>query len=807
MATGVVFGRPVSRILQPGAYTQVDASALELAQDFAPNVVCVIGAALGGTPLTTYAFKNASQAQQVFGAGSPLADAITLAFRGGVKGGAPLVLGVRADNSAKASGTLANNGTTLVGEFNDFGGYGNTFSVQFLAGSIQGTQALIQGTNLDSTDYRQTIDNVPSVSQLISRINAESPVTVRATAGGTKATQTVTLATSTDNGTATIVDNGDGSTITSAAYFYQYPASLLVNTTDSLVFSWAGSNLASTPAAVTISSALPASVEGSYNVVRKVDSYNLAVTNMVISTTAYGANIYRFTLAGANVWQHASPNNRGLIGSTFTITGGDYAGEYQITHYEWDGTGVDKVRTVQKLDAGTLSAGTVASATLAFRSSLVLDPPTQPATEALETQLPANGILQRGGQYLSVSLTPPGRAEGPLTVFYSTLPGDTIQAVGNAIAAAINASNEWAPYAVATATYNGGTFTSTITLTAVPPGIEANGWKTSILVNVQTTLLVAAGGVSLAGGIDPLPPTGSILLSGGYDSVPTLLRWLEALDKIRYTPLRYLVPAGVTDAGVQAAFADHCRVMSTTAQRRERICILGHPLGWTISQVRARAETFNSERVVFVSPGLRMADLVTGSQRTYSSAYATTAIVAGMLAAEGNGVSDPITHTFLTNITNVELEYQPGSTELDDLIISGVLTIERDPTLVRESRGFRVTRAITTARSSAVFEQISIINQSDYVAQSVRDMEETLFVGKALDGTTLGIIRESINLTLDRMVAQDIIYGFDPNATLASLNQTNRSAIDVTYKIYPAPAIDFILNSQLLFPVPDTATT
>jgi len=69
MATGVVFGRPVSRILQPGAYTQVDASALELAQDFAPNVVCVIGAALGGTPLTTYAFKNASQAQQVFGAG------------------------------------------------------------------------------------------------------------------------------------------------------------------------------------------------------------------------------------------------------------------------------------------------------------------------------------------------------------------------------------------------------------------------------------------------------------------------------------------------------------------------------------------------------------------------------------------------------------------------------------------------------------------------------------------------------------------------------------------------------------------
>jgi hypothetical protein len=201
-----------------------------------------------------------------------------------------------------------------------------------------------------------------------------------------------------------------------------------------------------------------------------------------------------------------------------------------------------------------------------------------------------------------------------------------------------------------------------------------------------------------------------------------------------------------------------------------------------------------------------MADLVTGSQRTYSSAYATTAIVAGMLAAEGNGVSDPITHTFLTKITAAEFEYQPGSTELDDAIISGILTIERDPTLVRESRGFRVTRAITTARASVVFEQISIINQSDYVAQTVRDLEETLFIGKALDGTTLGLIREAVNLTLDRLSGQAIIYGYDPSFTVATLNQTNRSAIDVTYKIYPAPAIDFILNSQILAPVPDTAT-
>lgn len=801
MASSVVFGRPVSRILQPGAYTQVDSSALELAQDFAPNVVCVIGAALGGEPMRTYAFNNPSQAAQVFGQGSPLADAITFAFRGGVKGGAPVVLGVRADNAGQASGVLTNNGTTVRGTFKDFGGYGNTYSIQFLPGSIQGTQALILGTFIDGTEYRQTIDNEPSFSNLLRRITVESPIDAIAIAGGTKAKQTLTLATSPDDGRAVLTDQANAQ-LTTTAYFYQYPASLLANTTDSLVVSFDGANPLTTPTTISISSALPATVEGTYNVVRKVDSYNATLTNAEVSLTAYGSNIYRLTLAGADTWGHAA--GRGLIGSTFSISLGAAAGQYQIVHYEWDGTGQDKVRTVQKLNPGAIAAGVIASVALAFRPSIVLDPPSQPATEALETILPANGILYRGGQYLSISLDVPDNPAGALAVFYSTQPGDTIEGVGQALARLINESGEWAEYGVASAIYNAGTYTSTITLTAVPPGVIGNGWKASILVNVQSTVLVAAGGTTLVGGIDPLPPSGSIIFSGGFDSVPTLLRWLDALEKVKYTPLRYLVPAGATNAGVQAAFADHCRLMSSTAQRRERMCILGHGLGWTRQQINARAETFNSERVVFCSPGLRMPDLVTGNQRTYPSALAATALVAGMLAAEGNGVSDPITHTFLTGITGVELDYQSGSLELDQAIISGVLTIERDPTLVRESRGFRVTRGITTARSSVVFEQISIINQSDYVAQTIRDMEETLFIGKALDGSTLALIRESINLSLDRLSGQAIIYGFNPSATVVSLNQANRSAIDVTYTIYPAPAIDFILNSQLLFPIPES---
>ncbi|NER79511.1 MAG: hypothetical protein F6K42_07990 [Leptolyngbya sp. SIO1D8] len=878
MATGVAFGSPNSVLYQPGAYTQVDASALELAQAFSRNTVCILGQALGGEPMRVYAFNSAAQAQQVFGAGTPLGDAITFAFRGGVNGGAPVVLGVRVDNAAQASGVLnAVNGTGLKGVFKDYGGYGNTYSISFAKGSTVGTMAVIEGKYLNGTDYYQKIDNVPSFSDLVRRISAESPIEVEVTAGGTKASQTLTIATSQDNGRAQLNDEIDD-IITTEGYLYQFPQALYQDSLESFAaafnatISWAATVASNTITATgaglsndtpvyirgdatgnldpdtiyyvvsavgdafsvavtsggtaialtgtftnvrviralgstTVSSSLPAIFEGTYPASDVRDGYTQSVTGALITKTAYGSDIYRIVLQGADVWGH--DNKEGLIGSIFTIAAGDYVGTYQITHQEWDGTGLDQTRCVKRVDSlDGLDEGSYTGDLVFWPVALL--PKTQPATEALETQLPANGVLARGGQFITVTLEDPSNTQGAIAVFYATQPGDTIEGVGNKIISLIAESSEWQGVAVASAVYNAGTYTSTISIIADDPGLLGNDYKVNILVNVNTTLLVASGGTTLEGGIDPEPPkdalgniTGAIILQSGFDSVPILQRWLDGLEAVRYQPLRYLVPAGTDNIGVHAAFADHVREMSSTPKRRERICILGHGLGWTKAEVQARAETFNSERVVFASPGLQMPDNVTGILRMFSSSWASAAIVAGMLAAEGNGVSDPITHTFFTNVSATEIDYQPGSLELDDMIKSGVLTIEKEPTLVRDSRGYRVTRAITTQRSSNVFESISVINQSDFIAQAVRDMEETLFIGRALIPTTLGLIRTQINLLLQRYSNEGIIYGFDPGATVATLNRDNRNAVDVTYTIYPAPALEFILNSQLLFPIPD----
>jgi hypothetical protein len=964
MATGVVFGQPRSLLLQPGAYSLVDASALNLPQGFAYNVVAVLGAGLGGAPMVPYYLKDPIQAQQLFGATTPLAEAIRFAFQGGANGGASVVIGVRVDNTAQATGSLIPAvGASLDATFADYGAYGNSYSLSFYPGSSLGVMAVIRGKFLDGRDFYQKIDNETSFSNLIDRINRETPLNVDITGGGARATQTINLATSQADGRATLSD-AQRVTQSNQVYFYQYPAGLLPNISDSVVASWNGTfdwtiasvdataNTLTTSAStnlvdghlVKLAGVLPAEVDTTKTyVVREVASgttftiapllsvfqsfaigaldissnvftaagntfsdgdavrisgtlptglnvdqvyfvrdkssdnfklaatvggtaidvsgsfsglsatkiaggalditaatpdatskvsqqfgvcritnsvpsgfngtrtpvkiraaYTQAVSNLIVSAAAYTSDSARFTMPAGTTWGNIS--GKGLPGSIFTIASSVYAGTYQILHYEWDGLAADRVRIVRKISGDRLIATGTLSTSLVFYPSLQFAK-AQPATEAEETQLPGYGVLSRGGQYLTVVV-------GDKTVYYSTQPGDTIELLGVTIANMINQTADM-PVIAATA-YNAGTYTATVTLTAKIPGTAAIANRVNVLVNTQNLLLATANGQTLVGGVDPAPPqdtngniTGTLLFAGGYDSAPTYQRWLDGLEAIKYLSCRWVVPA-TDNAGVQVAVADHCELMSTTPNRRERMAVMGHGLGWTQKMVRDRAELFQSERVVFASPGFTSTDSLTGLAKTYSAVY-TAAIVAGMLASEGNGISDPITHTYLRNASRLELEYKPGSQELDDAIESGVLAIERDPALTRASRGFRVTRAITTYRvsvnagyKSSVYESISVVNQSDYIAARIREMEESLFVGRAIFAETLESIRIAVNLELQRQVRDRTIYGYDSKFTTVSLNADSRNAVDVAYKIYPAPALEFVLNTQLLFPIPES---
>ena len=610
MATGVVFGQPSTFINLPGAYTKVDASALEISPDFARNTIVIFGAAKAGEPLKLYRFNDPNSAKEIFGANSSLGRAIEFAFRGGVKGGAAVVIGCRVDTAAKASGQIldsGNSGTDLMVTHDDWGSYGNQYSLRFQDGTDVGTMAVIEGKTVNGQEFYRKIDNEIDFPSLLKKINQQTPLSVVVENGGHKASVGLTL-----------------------------------NANDPL--------------------------------------------------------------------------------------------------------------DLQSAD---------------------------------ET-------------YPTVSITI--RDE---VISYAVSSEDTLDDVGGFLAQFINDS-ESSDEVVAS--YDEPT--STITITAIEAGDRLNGTPVEIAVTPVSDPINVFGSSPLSGGVDPLPPNraNQVTLSGGLNSTPILQNWLDALDVVRYTPLRYLVPVGTDDIGVQAAFADHCTEMSNTFNRRERVCILGHDLGKPVEGddgIRDHAEFFNNFRTIFASPGYKTADPATGQPKLFPSHTATVATIAGVLAAEGNGVSDPITHTFLRQIIELETEYEEGSIEVTNLIESGVTLLTREPALVRPSRGYRITRGINTYRGNeASLASISVVNQSDFIAQSVRAMQETLFIGKPFLPQTLSLIKEKVNKLLREKAEAGFIYGFDAAYTNVKINPNLQEAVDVEYKIYPAPALEFILNTQLLFPIP-----
>lgn len=980
MSLAVAFGNPRSLIYQPGSYTVVDASELAAQPAFVYNTVGVLGAGLGGVPMVPYVFNDPLQAQLVFGSASPLYEAIRLAFMGGVNGGAATVVGMRIDDCAQATGALSdpNSGTSILAKFDDFGAYGNTYALSFLPGSAQGTMAILQGQYLDGRTFFRRWDNEPSFSQLLERITQESPITLELLEGGTRASQTLTIATSQVDGRALIIDS-QGQQRSNQVHIYQYPLTLR-QSTDSMLATFSASTsweinsintsantfsinsahellpgnyvsfsgnvlpggisgsasyvvsavpssttfkvqavglpldfaisgintvanlftvpghtltngdivqftsttqfsgitadntniladsmvlpngisayrnyfvinsndnvfqVATEPGGIplpvagtisgtkitriaaagdiditgsiesamvhlslgraTVSASTPALFNGFRESTKTVPRYSQAFTNIAITAAAYSSDSARFTLPFGQTWNNAA--SRGLPGAIFTIASGTYQGTYQILHHEWDGLSGDRTRIVRKLSGDRRIASGTLSATLEFYGAHLFNR-LQPAQQALESALPKNGILPTGGQFLSL-------IAGETTVQYSTLPGDTIERIGTQLVNLLNQSTDSLVFA--SAAYDATNYTSTVTVTAKTPGALGNNILVNLLINVQAEVLIGRGGAALAGGIDPQPPrntqgvtSGVLTFSGGFDSVPVLQRWVDAADRLKTVPVRYVVPAGTDNLGVQQLIADHCTLMSTSAQRRERICILGHRLGWSKRQIRERASLFQSERVVFVSPGIVLADAQTGNPRTYPAFY-TAAMIAGMLAAEGNGISDPITNTFLRNVQALELTYQPNSNDLDEMMQAGVLTLERDPSVTRASRGFRVTRGINTWRvtgqsalKSGALAFITTVNQSDYAAAFIRDMQDQLFIGRGIFSETPEQVRVFTNAALAQLVRERALYGYDPQFTQVTQSPQNQQALDCVYRIYPAPNLDFVLNTQVLLPL------
>jgi len=245
--------------------------------------------------------------------------------------------------------------------------------------------------------------------------------------------------------------------------------------------------------------------------------------------------------------------------------------------------------------------------------------------------------------------------------------------------------------------------------------------------------------------------------------------WDDAIDLLKTEDIQLISTVSV-DPSVWASLSTHCSYTSGVG-RSERIGFVGGfgtdggyiaGLGkWgnttdqnnSIAYMISQAQGLNSDRMVYVGPGVKAYD-ENGVLTTYNGAYAA-ALVAGMFA--GSDVATAMTHK---TIKVFGLEYNLRWADLEALLTAGVLPLEYDP-----GRAFRVCQSITTWLRNDKYNrrEVSVRRTADFVARQVRDRLDRDFVGTKGTKTTLISIKNATISVLTQMARAELLAGDEAN--------------------------------------------
>jgi len=272
--------------------------------------------------------------------------------------------------------------------------------------------------------------------------------------------------------------------------------------------------------------------------------------------------------------------------------------------------------------------------------------------------------------------------------------------------------------------------------------------------------------------------------NGGLNG-ETAADYNAGLTALLNEPAHIIVGAGQDDSFGNKLDA-HCQKASTDAIKHDRIGIVGSKLmnqaGLEASFDGIIGHNLNSDRIVFVAPGIRATDTPTGDEVTLPGAY-TAAAFAGLLSSFSPQVS-PTNKTLPVD----ELETHFDSAHLTQLLQNRVLAVEA-------RQGFRIVRGITTTTGGA-FAQITTRRIVDYAKFGVRSAA-TPFIGLLNNERVRGALRASISMFLANMIDDEMLESYAVSVT-ATRAQEIQGIVDVTLVLRPVFSIDFIKVTMFL---------
>ena len=325
--------------------------------------------------------------------------------------------------------------------------------------------------------------------------------------------------------------------------------------------------------------------------------------------------------------------------------------------------------------------------------------------------------------------------------------------------------------------------------------VAADGTHLKELAAASDLIKVAAAGADAAKPPAPTqadsdPPTFKLFgvgtnPPGSNGAAVTEAEVKIALELLLNEPVHIVVAAGFGVSKIADELKAHCDAASTDKMKADRIAVVG--IDPKMSFDAARSHTVDSDRVILVAPGLKLADAAPGAagkEITLPGVYMAP-VVAGLLSA-----NDP--HISLTNkaVAVGALETRYTRAQIEQLVQKRVLVVEQQPGL-----GIRIVKGITTSTNTA-FHQITTRRIVDYAKYGVRSAASP-YIGKLNNERVRGALKSTITSFLQEMLDDEMLVAFEVDV-FATRKDEIKGIANVTILLQPTFSIDFIKVTMFL---------
>lgn len=253
----------------------------------------------------------------------------------------------------------------------------------------------------------------------------------------------------------------------------------------------------------------------------------------------------------------------------------------------------------------------------------------------------------------------------------------------------------------------------------------------------------------------PANTASPVFLSGGVEGTPTITEWQQAFTLLKQRRVNIIVPL-TRDPAVHSLLVTHLRERAGQLRSEANGYVgLGTAAGAgeTLTNIKSQIQVLGTRHVSAVSEEIERFDPDSGLATFYPPHF-YAAIAAGMQA--GSPVGEPLTfkRPLITDVRR-DSSWNPID-NAEELIDSGLMFTE-----LQDGVGFRFVRSITTylADDNVVFGEMSANESANTAVFELRTALEQRIGRRGLIGT-VAAIKGLANDTLSRLLDDEIIFGY-----------------------------------------------